>query len=84
MNPPGSVRDGDTSISLSSRLWFDVKSRHVREARDIGESGCEDFAPPRIDFALEDDCSSGSFDAEIEASDAREEGPDIQRPDSTR
>lgn len=70
VNPPGSVRDGDTSISLSSRRWFDTKSRHVREAGDAGESGCEDIAPPGIPFALQDDGSTGSFDSEVEATDA--------------
>ena len=70
MNPPGSVRDGDTSISLSSLHWFDTKSRHVWEAGDAGEAGGEDCSPVWLPFALQDDGSTGSLDAEVEAADA--------------
>ncbi len=77
MNPPGSVRDGDTSISLSSRRWFDTKSRHVGEAGDSGEPLGEQLSPPGIELALEHDVRAGTFDSEVEAADAREERPDI-------
>lgn len=70
VKPPGSVSDGDTSISRSSRRWFDTKSRHVRETGDAGESGCEHIAPPRVSFALQHDGSAGALDSEVEATDA--------------
>jgi len=77
VNPAGSVRDGDTSISRSSRRWFDTKSRHVGEAGDAGEAGGEHLAPPRIPLALQHDGSPGPLDAKVESADAREQRPHI-------
>ena len=70
VKPPGSVSDGDTSISLNSRRWFDTKRRHVGEAGDSGETLGEHLSAPGFRFALQHDGSTGSLNSEVKAADA--------------
>jgi hypothetical protein len=52
-------------------------SSYVVVAGDSGEPGCEHGAPPGVGLALEHDGVTGSFESEVDPSDAAEQRPDI-------